>query len=68
MSTPEQHAEGQVDSRSSVKVVRNAKGDTQVEVKIYAGEEDSEVERVRALAVQTYQTLLEELQIAKAAA
>lgn len=52
-TTGEQHEE----QRSSVKLVRNAKGDTQIEVKVYAGDTEQDVDRARDLAVRTYREL-----------
>jgi hypothetical protein len=44
-----------VESRSKVKLVRNAKGDTQIELSIVAGESAEEARRIRDLAVELYQ-------------
>lgn len=51
MSTPGQQ---QGEQRSSVKLVRNAKGDCQIEVKVYAGTTDVELDETRAQAVRVY--------------
>lgn len=57
MSTHEQDGAA-VESRSSVKVSLNAKREVQVEVKVYAGEEQLAVAAARELAVATfYETL-----------
>jgi hypothetical protein len=53
LPAPEQREE----QRSSVKLVRNAKGDTQIEVKVYAGDTEQDVDRARDLAVRTYREL-----------
>ena len=39
---------------SSVKISQNAKGEAQVEVKVYEGATPDEVERIRQLAVSAY--------------
>lgn len=57
----------QAEARSSVKITRNAKGDAQVEVKVYAGELDDELDRIRRLAVAQYQALLQELRATREA-
>ena len=49
--TPEHAAPEQ---RSSVEIARNAKGDAQPRVKVYAGEDEAEMARLRDLAVRTY--------------
>lgn len=55
MSTvPTATEEGQ---RSSVKLVRNAKGDTQIEVKVYVGDGQDLIDEARNRAVSTYRTL-----------
>lgn len=50
MSTPEQFGE----QKSSVKISMTAKGDATVEVKVYDGAEQTELDRIRGLAVSTY--------------
>lgn len=40
--------------RSSVKMIRNAKGDLQVEVKVVEGTDAAEMDRVRQLAIDNY--------------
>ena len=57
MSTPENQ---QGESRSSVKISTNAKGDVQVEVKAYTGDLD-QIDEVRAKAVATFQALQQEV-------
>jgi hypothetical protein len=42
------------EQRSSVKLARNAKGDCQIEVKVYAGETEDEVTRIREIAQRQY--------------
>ena len=56
MSAPEQQ---QAESRSSVKITLNAKGETQIEVKAYVGETDSDLIDARERAIFNFeQTLL----------
>jgi hypothetical protein len=43
--------------RSSVRVVRNARGDEQFEVKVYAGDSERDVEEARRRAVDCYRRL-----------
>lgn len=50
-----------VEARSSVKVVLNAKGDVQVEAKVYAGEDEAELERARVLAVDVFRRTVAEV-------
>jgi hypothetical protein len=52
MSTPERH--GELEQRSSVKISTTAKGDPQVEVKIYDGTSEPDVTKIRELAVDAY--------------
>lgn len=49
------HEHEPVEPKSKVKLVRNAKGDTQIELSIVAGETPEEAERIRDLAVRLYQ-------------
>lgn len=51
----------QTESRSSVAVAMNAKGEAQVTVKVYDGADETELERIRRLAVATYQALCAEV-------
>lgn len=44
-----------LDVRSSVKVEANAKGFPQVRVSVYAGETEQEMERLKNLAVASFQ-------------
>lgn len=46
-----------VEQRSSVKLVRNAKGDPQWELKVVVGEDEVAVERARELAVQMHRAM-----------
>jgi len=46
--------EERLEQRSSVKISTTAKGEPQVEVKIYDGSDSAEIERIRGLAVSTY--------------
>jgi hypothetical protein len=59
VSTPEPN----LDSRSSVKVVRNAKGEAQFEVKVYAGDTEAELETAHRIAVARYRELEREFAI-----
>jgi hypothetical protein len=52
-STPEV----QTESKGSVKITRNAKGEAQFEVKAYIGDTDDELTYVRLLAVNHYRAL-----------
>lgn len=56
MSAPENGHEP-AESRSSVKLTRNAKGDTQIEVKVYVGDSDDDLEHARQKAVDVYNQL-----------
>lgn len=47
----------QLDARSSVKLVRNAKGETQIEVKVRVGDTVDEVTEAKAIAEQIYNDL-----------
>ena len=49
------HETSIIEPRSKVKLSRNAKGDTQIELSIVAGETAEEARRIRDLAVQLYQ-------------
>ena len=44
---------------SSIKFVRNAKGDTQVEVKVVEGADATEVARIRQVAFTNYKAAVE---------
>lgn len=59
-TTPYEGGEPETVQRSSVKLTRNAKGDTQAEVKVYAGDTEEDVARARRLAVETYKGLVAE--------
>lgn len=50
-------AVGFTDAGSSVKLVRNAKGDTQIEVKIRVGDTDADVAKAEELARAVYDRL-----------
>lgn len=54
--TATQH-EQQAEGRSSIKLTRNAKGDTQIEVKIRVGDTDAEIDNARQKAIATYNDL-----------
>ena len=47
--------------RSMVRLETNSKGIVQVKIAVYAGETDAEMERLRLLAVKTYDALQEQL-------
>ncbi len=57
MSTPEQTQE----SKSSVKVVMNAKGMAQPEVKVYEGMTETEMARIATLALDTFNSVVNRL-------
>lgn len=62
MSTPERdNATVIVEQKSSIKAVRNAKGEAQFEVKVVAGETDDALATMRAQAVAQYKALAQEL-------
>lgn len=46
--------EYQVEAKSSVKISCNAKGEAQPEIKIVEGADAQEIERIRQIAVLTY--------------
>lgn len=46
--------------QSSVKLVRNAKGDTQVEIKVVAGTTPEQMAAIRALAYANYKLTVEQ--------
>lgn len=50
-------AQQALESRSSVKITCNAKGDPQWEVKVYAGDSEADVEAARSLALAQYRDL-----------
>lgn len=50
-----------VESRSKVKVTRNAKGDSQWEIAVVEGVTRDEMVRLRTLAVEQHEMLLREL-------
>lgn len=52
MSTAEHDYTGE--QRSSVAVTMNAKGEAQVAVKVYTGQDDAELDAARELAVRVY--------------
>lgn len=66
MSAPEPPAPPQqqgepVESRSKIKITRNAKGDSQWEISVVDGVSREEIERIRGLAVEQHQALVDEL-------
>ena len=68
MSTqPHEGGDAESVQRSSIKLVRNAKGDTQVEVKVYVGDTDADVLKARQLAVDTYRQVVAEFSAGEAA-
>lgn len=58
MSTPETPL---VESKSSIKVVRNAKGEPQWEVKVVAGDDESVLNEARRIAVAQHRALERDL-------
>lgn len=58
MSTFE--TEQQEGVRSSIKLTRNAKGDTQIEIKVRVGDTEAEINEARRIAVATYKGLRDE--------
>lgn len=64
MATPEQHADGVVEQRSSIKVTLNAKREPQFEAKVVAGATDQELTTLRQQAVNQYRELCRELGVA----
>ncbi len=54
MSAHEHEAGAPAESRSSVQVALNAKGEAQVTVKVYAGEDADEVARIRTIATEQF--------------
>lgn len=59
MSTSEQHEP--VEQRSSIKVIRNAKGEAQWEVKVVEGSTGADLDALRSIAVTQHQALVREL-------
>ena len=57
---PQPHGEP-VESRSKIKITRNAKGDSQWEISVVDGVTREEIERIRGLAVEQHQALVREL-------
>lgn len=57
---PPEHHEP-VESRSKIKITRNAKGDAQWEISVVDGVDRAEIERLRTLAVEQHQALTREL-------
>lgn len=55
--------EYQQEAKSSVKISMNAKGEAQVEVKAYDGVDATELERVRQLAVTTYNATARDVRV-----
>ncbi len=45
------------ESRSSISLTRNAKGDCQPAVKVYEGTTEDEIERIRKMAVDQFRKL-----------
>jgi hypothetical protein len=62
MATPErENGTVIVEQKSSIKAVRNSKGDAQFEVKVVAGESDEALTLMRQQAVAQYRELAKEL-------
>lgn len=58
---PRQEQHEPVESRSKIKVTRNAKGDPQWEIAVVEGVTRDEIARLRTLAVEQHEMLLREL-------
>jgi hypothetical protein len=58
-----EHTGQTAEQRSSVKIATTAKGDPTVEVKVYEGTSEDELERIRQLAVHNYLAVCRELGI-----
>lgn len=56
-----EHDAASIESRSKVKVTRNAKGDAQWEISVVSGEQVEEMVRLREIAVAQYRALQEQL-------
>lgn len=54
MSAHDHETGAPAESRSSVQVALNAKGDAQITVKVYAGEDADEVARIRTIATENF--------------
>jgi len=54
VSAHEHESGAPAESRSSVQVALNAKGEAQVTVKVYAGEDADEVARIRGVAIEQF--------------
>lgn len=57
MSTPEENGQPQETSRSSFKLVRNAKGETQIEAKVYVGDSAEDILAARQRVELHYEAL-----------
>lgn len=55
----------QPEAKSKVKISCNAKGEAQPEVTVVEGADPAEVERIRQLAVQTYNATAREVRTAR---
>lgn len=53
----------QPEAKSSIKISCNAKGEAQPEIKIVEGADAAEIERIRQLAVSTYNATQREVRI-----
>jgi hypothetical protein len=49
------------ESKSSIAIAMNAKGEAQPTIKIYEGTDEAEVERIRLLAVATWDRVVAEV-------
>lgn len=58
---PPQPPSEPAESRSKIKVTRNAKGDAQWEISVVDGVDATEIVRLRTLAVQQHQALVADL-------
>jgi hypothetical protein len=57
MSSPEHTGHDAGEQRSSIRLTRNAKGDTQIDVKVRVGDTEADVAHARDLALRVYREL-----------
>ena len=50
-----------IEQVSKLKLIRNAKGDTQIEVSVVAGTTQAEMDEIRQIAFQTYKAATEQV-------
>lgn len=56
-----ERTEGELEPRSKIKVIRNAKGDPQWEISVAEGSTPEELDRIRGIAVAQHLALVREL-------